>query len=244
MEQGTKKCPYCGEEILAVAKKCKHCGEWLNKPPQKNTQKQPVRKESYFDPKYRYDGTLMNGLFWVTIAGSFIQALHRYGVADDLIIRGSSVIKFIFSVAKFFSMIPEAIGDFLFFAGEITFVYLLMKTMSNYHKPLKSLFIINLAVILFSYFIDIVFDDHVFNENGYVIILLVMIICPVLLGTQIIQNYEGTIRNTGWVIIIYSIISIIVAIIGGFIAFPIACFLLYFFTDYFYLKYLRDILSN
>ncbi|MBR1463643.1 MAG: zinc ribbon domain-containing protein [Prevotella sp.] len=26
-----KKCPYCGEEILAIAKKCKHCGEWLDK---------------------------------------------------------------------------------------------------------------------------------------------------------------------------------------------------------------------
>ena len=23
------KCPYCGEQILAVSKKCKHCGEWL-----------------------------------------------------------------------------------------------------------------------------------------------------------------------------------------------------------------------
>ena len=27
----TKKCPFCGEEILAEAKKCKHCGEWLDK---------------------------------------------------------------------------------------------------------------------------------------------------------------------------------------------------------------------
>ena len=30
MEQ-KKQCPYCGEEILAVAKKCRHCGEWLDK---------------------------------------------------------------------------------------------------------------------------------------------------------------------------------------------------------------------
>lgn len=36
----TKRCPYCGEEILAVAKKCKHSGEWLE-PEKPEREKRP-----------------------------------------------------------------------------------------------------------------------------------------------------------------------------------------------------------
>lgn len=42
MEQETIKCPYCGEEILAIAKKCKHCGEWLNNDEEHNEVKKMV----------------------------------------------------------------------------------------------------------------------------------------------------------------------------------------------------------
>ena len=43
----TKRCPYCGEEILAIAKKCKHCGEWLDEThPLKETKTCPACGES------------------------------------------------------------------------------------------------------------------------------------------------------------------------------------------------------
>ena len=48
----TKRCPYCGEEILAAAKKCKHCGEWLIKDvviSQPNPNTEPVTPEPVYE---------------------------------------------------------------------------------------------------------------------------------------------------------------------------------------------------
>lgn len=50
MEQ-TKQCPFCGEEILSVAKKCKHCGEWLNVPTQQPSESSTTASSSPVAPK-------------------------------------------------------------------------------------------------------------------------------------------------------------------------------------------------
>lgn len=43
MSEATKRCPQCGEEILAVAKKCKHCGSMLDlASPSQNVIAKPV----------------------------------------------------------------------------------------------------------------------------------------------------------------------------------------------------------
>lgn len=41
----TKRCPYCGEEILAVAKKCKHCGEWIEQKTKAEEQEDSVKED-------------------------------------------------------------------------------------------------------------------------------------------------------------------------------------------------------
>jgi hypothetical protein len=242
MEQGKKNCPYCGEEIMATAKKCRHCGEWLFKVSPKEALNKPVYKEADFSPKQKYDRTILEALFWVTIAGSLIQTLHQSGVASDIVVRGTIVTRFVLGIIKFFSTLPEALGDLMFCTGEIIFIYLLMKAMSSFHKPLKNIFWGNLVLYALVLLFMLMGD---FNDNENIIILLFLsLFLIVLLGIKIILNYDGVVKRTGWVIIIYSILSAVIGLIEEFVAYPIIYFLISFFVDYYYIKYLRDVLSK
>ena len=68
----TKRCPYCGEEIMATAIKCKHCGEFLND----NNSQNPTEKvqHSNISKNMGIGCLLLVGLLIIMgIIGSFLS---------------------------------------------------------------------------------------------------------------------------------------------------------------------------
>lgn len=65
MEKETKLCPYCNEEILAVAKKCKHCGEFLDKEFSAKTSFADIAVEDKWKKRFEVvDFFVIEGKWW------------------------------------------------------------------------------------------------------------------------------------------------------------------------------------
>ena len=72
-----KKCPYCGEEIMADAKKCKHCGEWLEEEP---FQEQPQKVEKRESPNHKDRKWLLAVIpIAIIIVGAILYLLGVFG---------------------------------------------------------------------------------------------------------------------------------------------------------------------
>lgn len=82
MEQEKKKCPYCGEEIMASAKKCRYCGNWLDEEHHSTTRDNilPRKIVGKKGSSIRSAGAIINILFGAIIfCAGILGAIRFYG---------------------------------------------------------------------------------------------------------------------------------------------------------------------
>lgn len=80
-DKTTKRCPYCGEVIMASAKKCRHCKEWLvNETAPVRTKSKPVATENKDDDMSMTKTMAVMGgcglIFWGAVALGIVLLLH------------------------------------------------------------------------------------------------------------------------------------------------------------------------
>lgn len=79
MSDATKPCPYCGEQILAVAVKCRHCGSMLGDVPGGGAGA-AVKKQFKMRPVFAVLGAIILAL----LAAGWIYNLNRTGTLSGV----------------------------------------------------------------------------------------------------------------------------------------------------------------
>ena len=198
MEQETKKCPYCGEEIMAEAKKCKHCGEWLE--PKEGLQATPTMENNELQSmlaivkrvKEATGVSLADAKEAVDATGDFNKAmayLQEKEIPQD-------------------SETPEYVEEESFFAHHVVkncnplFQFSDKLSRKDYWLGSVVLGVVTYSVI-FCFFILYLsgFLTNVFGR-GVLGIIITMIVLPIIVALGMMVRRLHDIEKSGWLVLL------------------------------------------
>ena len=223
MDTNTKRCPFCGEEILMTAKKCKHCKQWIVPRPDASqaalasasTSKpkpvaQPIETE---DDESNGVGENLRGItqlsFIIAVAGTLFSALAicpdfsgepHSGLKTGIVIFALGFIQSI-GISPTVAAIIEAVGATGLWYG-------LMKRLEATGRP-QTFFIILSIILSLS---EIVKDNVVID-----VLVINLFTAEVVFSIVLVAKYTNAIRNAGVAMLAAEVAAILTLVILPFI---------------------------
>jgi len=253
--EDTKKCPYCGEEIKAVAKKCMHCGEWLDEEhkviPEANNASYaevPNSENKGNDGKievYSLDSPISPYaiiLFYLAMLFCFVSMIQNMGLSHI----GS---RYDF-VIEYCNYVPEWVVNLGIAIICVVFAYGLYTATKSFSDPMTNLLKSNIGFYVLLGVFNLLADILPLQENLFFLILFLFLwmfgmVVTIMIATKIINNYRGYLNNFGWYSILFiageSVLGILLPFIDPGSSFCIVLSLLVFGAEYLYFKILSDL---